>query len=211
MDAIKDVLYCASQSASRQMILRNSGILFELLGHSSDEYVPHPEEDFNAYVLAIAQAKMKTVILPAPSKRIQQPLFVLTADTLVRTQKTRQVLGKPRDVAEAKVMLHMVGQELIDVVTGCCLEKLEHDNKGTWRVIDAAHWTTAAVVEYVVNPELIDDYLAATSFALHACAASIVEGYGQNFLKSIQGSYTSVLGLPLFELRQELKRLGFRF
>lgn len=192
------------------MILRNSEIPFKLLEHTSDELVPHPEDDFKAYVLAIAHAKLKTVILPTPGEHGSEPLFVLTADTLVRTQKTRQILGKPRDREHARQILTIVGQEPIEVVTGCCLEKMVADD-GQWKTVDAAHWTTETLVEYVVEPVLIDDYLASTPLALRACGASIVEGYGQNFLKSIQGSYTNVLGLPLFELRQELKRLNFRY
>lgn len=208
---IKDVLYCASQSASRQMILKNSGIAFKVLEHTSDEQVPHPEEDFNAYVQAIAHSKLKSVILPTPQEHGEQPLFVLTADTLVRTQKTHQILGKPRDKDDAHQMLKLVGSETIEVVTGCCLEKMVIGADGQWETSQSSHWTTQALVEYVVPTEHIDAYLDATPLALHGCGASIVEGYGQNFLKSIQGSYTAVLGLPLFELRHELKRLNFRF
>ena len=207
----KDILYCASQSASRQMILKNSGIVFKVLQHMSNEQVPHPEEDFNAYVLAIAHSKLKSVILPTPQEHGAQPLFVLTADTLVRTRKTLKILGKPRDKDDAREVLTLVGREPIEVVTGCCLEKMVIGADGQWETSQSSHWTTQALVEYVVEPELIDAYLDATPLALHACGASIVEGYGQNFLKSIQGSYTAVLGLPLFELRHELKRLNFRF
>lgn len=208
---VKDVLYCASQSASRQMILQNSGICYKLLEHSSDEQVPHPEADFRAYVLAIAHSKLKTVILPQPSEHGTEPLFVLTADTLVRTQKTLQILGKPRDKDHGRHMLMLVSQEPIEVVTGCCLEKMVVATDGQWKTVDAAHWTTEALVEYIVAPELVDEYFNTTPIALYGCGASIVEGYGQNFLKSVHGSYTAVLGLPLFELRKELERLHFRF
>lgn len=193
------------------MILKSSGIAFKLLEHASDEQVPHPEDDFHAYVQAIAHSKLKTVILPSPTEHGSEPLFVLTADTLVRTATTLQILGKPRDVQHARAMLTLVGQEPIEVVTGCCLEKMAAGADGVWQTVDAAHWSTETLVEYCVEPALIDDYIAATPLALYACGASIVEGYGQNFLKNIQGSYTNVLGLPLYELRRELKRLQFRF
>ena len=43
------------------------------------------------------------------------------------------------------------------------------------------------------------------------CGAGVIEGIGQAFLKNINGSYTAVIGLPLFELRQALKKIGFKF
>jgi len=46
---------------------------------------------------------------------------------------------------------------------------------------------------------------------MYCCGAGMVEGFGASFLKSINGSYSAVIGLPLFELRDALKKLDFKF
>jgi predicted house-cleaning NTP pyrophosphatase (Maf/HAM1 superfamily) len=58
---------------------------------------------------------------------------------------------------------------------------------------------------------MVDRYFEKTPFFLNISAGCAVEGFGQSFLKSVNGSYTGILGLPLFELRQALKTLGFKF
>ena len=57
----------------------------------------------------------------------------------------------------------------------------------------------------------VDLYLKNTPHALKAACSGVVEEFGQNYFKSIKGSYSSVIGLPMFELRLALKELGFKF
>jgi predicted house-cleaning NTP pyrophosphatase (Maf/HAM1 superfamily) len=44
-----------------------------------------------------------------------------------------------------------------------------------------------------------------------SCGAGRIEDFGENFLKSVNGSYTTILGLPMFELRRALKEIGFKY
>jgi len=76
-----DVLYIASQSRARQRLLTFAGIPYHVLEHGSDENLPYDGGSFAAYVLAIAQSKMRAVVLPARQEVATDYLFMLTADT----------------------------------------------------------------------------------------------------------------------------------
>lgn len=205
----RDILYLASQSFSRRELLNYSGIKYETIEHSSDEIVALREHDFHGYVLSIAQHKMDAVILPAPQED-GDVCFVLTADSLVFTPQSKHILGKPVDRADASRMLALMRTEPVEVVTACCLHK-KIVRAGVWEVAEELSWTTSAEIEFYVDQDLEDWYFAQMPRALQACGAGIIEGFGSNFLKSVNGSYTAVQGLPLFELRQALKKFGFRF
>lgn len=198
------VLYLGSQSRSRQNLLTLAGINYKVIAHTSDECGISTTGSFNDYVLAIAQHKMEHLVLPAPS---EQSIIVLTADTLMRTAKTKQILGKPVDLNDAKAMLTLVSQEEIELATGCCLERKEFN--GSWKTIEKNHWVTPATFEFSIDKTELDIYFKKLPQALHACGAGIVEEFGLNFLKRVYGSFTTILGLPLFELRDALKKMNF--
>jgi len=56
---------------------------------------------------------------------------------------------------------------------------------------------------------MTDYYLEQIPHAINACGAGIIEDFGLNFLKTVNGSFTAILGLPLFELRKALTTMGF--
>ena len=68
--------------------------------------------------------------------------------------------------------------------------------------------TVVTQVWFDVPDDAVQQYLA-TSHALQAAGAMVIDGPGAPFVKEVRGSYTNVLGLPLFELRQMLKKLHF--
>jgi septum formation protein len=203
----KNILYLGSKSKAREMLIAGSDISYEILQHDSDECGVDSKLDFEEYVQKIANEKMKHLLIPDKLKT-EKHVFLLTADTLVKTLKTRQVLGKPKDLQDAKRMHKILREEPVEVVTGCCLEKKTFEN-GEWKTLEKKHFTTKTIVEFCVDEEYEDLYFKKMPYALNACVAGIVEGYGQNFLKRVYGSYTSVLGLPIYEVRQVLKEMGF--
>jgi len=144
------------------------------------------------------------------SKGATRPIFVLTADTLIRATLSNQVLGKPRDINHARDMIGLLRREPAEVVTGCCLEKRIYEN-GAWQLQDTISWTTSSIAEFIIDEAMVEQYFEKVPFFLNIAAGCAVEGYGQSFLKSVNGSYTGILGLPLFELRQALKKLDFKF
>lgn len=197
--------------------MKEACIPFQVLTHTSDEEVAKEGVDFFGYVLAIAQHKMRALELPTSfchpglsSGSSHNYLFVLTADTLVRTVHSNQIFGKPSDERDARRMLRILRDEPAEVATGCCLEK-KIWNGAAWQTHDARLWTISAVVEFFIDEDSVDEYFKKMPQAFQSSGTAIIEGFGQNFFKSIQGSYTATKGLPIFELRQTLKTLGFRF
>jgi len=206
----RDVLYLASQSPARQKLLTWADITFKVMTHSSDENVEQTQSTFEAYVLAVAQSKMHSLTLPQPAEVGKPYMFVLTADTLLRNSKTGFILGKPGTRENAVKMLTVDLREPAEVVTGCCVQKYELQD-GAWVAGQGANWTTKAVVEFYVDDQSIDTYLKLLPQAINCAGAGIVEDHGLSYLKSVSGSYSAVIGLPLYELRQELFKLGFKF
>lgn len=205
----KNFLYLASQSKTRQQLLEIADIPFKLISHKSDERVSDSGLSFEQYVLAIAQEKMQEIIYPPKSEiEFNKPYFFLTSDTLVRGLSSSEVFGKPKDLQDAKRMLRALRDQTILVATACCLEKKIFDGK-EWKNIDQKHWVVTATAEYCVDEESLDKYLEKVPSALSIASGATIEGYGHNFVKTIDGSYSAALGLPIFELRQILKKMNF--
>lgn len=205
-----DTLYLGSQSSARRRLLDYAKINYCIIAHGSDEVLSCAPATFPEQVLAIAKHKMQTLVLPDSSTIHDEYIYVLTADTLVRNIVTGQVFGKPTDRDNAIAMLTSERQAPVEVLTGCCLDKL-HRHNNSWIKADAAHWVTGATIEFCVDTDAVDQYFSAFPFVLQCSGAGVVEDHGLSYLKSISGSYTAVLGLPLYELRLALKNMGFRF
>lgn len=205
-----DILYLGSQSKSRQKLLNDVCIPFEVVAHTSDEQVVRGDMPLEQYVMAIAQEKMCTLNLLCAPRREKDYRFVLTADTLVYLITSGTILGKPRDREDAKNMMRKLRSEVTTVLTGCCLQKHIYRD-GLWHLEASSTWVGSAEVEFHVDEEAMDGFFEREPVLLAAAGAAIIEGYGQLFFKRINGSHSAVIGLPLFELRQELKNMGFLF
>jgi len=205
----KDILYIGSQSTARHRLLDFAGISYKVLVHTSDEQPRVGVNAFQDYVLAVAQGKMRSLRLPEPTKTDSDYIFALTADTLERSPSTSQIFGKPMNKDHAVKMLKTLRQGPVEVVTACCLDKFYRRNDG-WQRGEHEQWLVSSMVEFYVDDASIEGYLAAMPMALQASGAAMVEDNGLRFLKSIQGSYSAVIGLPLYELCHNLRKLGFK-
>ncbi|MCK4264857.1 Maf family protein [Candidatus Babeliales bacterium] len=207
---MSDVLYLASQSKNRQELLRRCKINYEVLRHDADELSIDPSLEFNEYVLAIANEKMKHAVLPQAEAVKQRPAFILTADTMLKTiEKNPHLIGKPIDREDARRLLGLLRKVPFLVTTACVLEKKKFDKK--WISLEKKELIVSATAEFCVEEKEIDFYLDSTPESLSSCGATAVEGFGDNFLKSINGSYSAALGIPIYELRKLLKELDFSF
>ena len=137
----------------------------------------------------------------------QEPIFLLTADTLVNS--AGHILGKPEDFEDAKRMLKLISKEPILVTTGCVVEKRVFNSK--WQIESQTKLIVSATVEYCLEDKEIEPYLNMVPGAMTCCGAATIEGIGENFLKNINGSYSTVIGLPIYEVRNALKVMGFIF
>jgi septum formation protein len=200
----KNVLYFGSKSASRRMLLEEAQIPFVTVDQHADESqcdwgLPLPQ-----LVLTIALYKMQHVILP-DGKQEGDICFVLTADTMSH-DKDGVIHGKPvdRDDAIKKIKLAATGSFLC---TAFCIDRKVW-KEGKWVIEERIADIVSAEFLYIVPDQWMDIYLEKTPF-LDVSGAIAVEKFGNQFLKTVHGSYSTIIGLPVFEVRQALEKLGF--
>lgn len=197
-------LYFGSKSAPRRMLLEEAQIPFAVVGQDADESqcdwgLPLPQ-----LVLSIALYKMQHVILP-PGKEEKDICFVLTADTMSH-DKAGKIHGKPTDRNDAisKIKAARDGSFLC---TAFCIDRKVWRN-GAWKTDERIADIVSAEFSFIISDEWINTYLENTPF-LDVSGGMAVEKYGNQFLKVMHGSYATIIGLPLFEVREALEKLGF--
>jgi septum formation protein len=181
-------IYLASRSPRRQELLRQVGVRFEVVEASVDER-REPGQGPADYAVAMALAK-------ARAARAAQALPVLGADTDVVIDD--EILGKPRDRGDALAMLARLAGRTHEVYSGVA-------------VVQGARAETALSVTRVsfgaITPAQAAAYWDSGEPADKAGAYAI-QGLGARFVKNIEGSYSGVMGLPLFETVQLLAGFG---
>jgi len=202
--SIPKKLYLASTSRSRQLLLEEARIPFEVVGHGADEELVDRSLPFLELLQAIARYKMEHALLPAGIAEGQE-IMVLSADSMGHDAQG-VVHGKPKDKEDAIRKIKTLGEKAV-TATAYCLDKKRWDGK-SWVTVERKERVVKAHYKFVVPEHWIERYLE-HSWAMIASGAIAVEFYGAQFLEWIDGSYTAVMGLPLFELRQDLEHLGF--
>lgn len=199
---MKPVLFLGSKSLARQKLLNDMGISFVLVDQNANEVVP-PAPSLRELVSAVALQKMDHVAIPA----VQQDIcFVLTADTM--GQDVRGVVhGKPASRVDAIEKIKALrGTGLVG--TAFCLDKRRYES-GAWIVEERILEYVEARYDFDMPDQWIEQYLERVPQYVDMSGAITVEGYGAQFLKSVDGSYTTILGLPIFEVREALEKIGF--
>ena len=198
-------IYLASNSPRRRELLRQIGVAFDALlfrsGSRSDDDVdetPLAGESARDYVQRIALAKAAGGAQRVRWRHLPQRA-VLAADTTLELDGA--IIGKPDSAAHAREILHTLSGRSHDVLTAVALtdgERTEHRlNVSTVRFRHLA-------------PEDIQRYLA-TGEAMDKAGAYGVQGHAAVFIEDIRGSYSGIMGLPLFETAQLLTRFGLTF
>lgn len=200
---MKNILYLASKSFSRKELLRKAGMPFVVINQDADETTCDWNQQLQKVVETIAIHKMEHVIMPTGQEGAIA--FVLTADTL-SVDATGTISGKPTDIndAIAKIKAARGGVNLCG--TAFCLEKKIFKN-GKWSTDKQIVKFVHAEYYFEVPDEFIKDYIK-HSGALEAAGAITIED-GPQYLKSVSGSYSAIVGLPMYELWQALTELGF--
>ena len=128
------------------------------------------------------------------AKQIPDAL-VLGADTLVF--RDNEILGKPRSLAEAARMIGRLQGRTHQVVTGVCLMHLRRHEERIFAV-------STDVLFHPLTKKQIADYLAKIH-PLDKAGAYAIQDYGELIISEISGSYSNVVGLPIEQLRAELR------
>lgn len=191
----KDFVYLASASPRRSELLRQIGVQFQIRPAAISEE-PLPAETPEAYVIRLAAAKARAV---TAGLRGSEQAPVLAADTAVVLG--REILGKPADVGEAAAMLERLSGRSHRVLTAVALdcggqvESRHSDSEVRFRAT-----TAAERLAYCATGEPLDK-----------AGGYGIQGHAAVFVESLQGSYSGVVGLPLFETAALLARAGVGF
>jgi len=203
MPHIKNVLLLGSKSPSRQKLLQEAKVPFTLVEQDVDETKCDWALPLEQVVESIALYKMQHLILPQGKEG--DHCFVLTADTLSQDHEGG-INGKPVDRADAFVKIKGArkGSRL---VTAFCLDKKVFVD-GAWSIEKRIIQCESAQYEFIIPDHWIDIYLD-NSLGLSASNAIAIEDFGSQFLKVMHGSYSTIVGLPMYEVREALESLGF--
>ncbi len=191
-----DGIYLASRSPRRRELLRQIGVRFTAVSADVDETV-QPGEAPVAYVSRLALLKARTLWQQvAVGQAAAHP--VLGSDTTVVLDN--RILGKPRDQTEAASMLLALAGRRHQVMTAVALV---HDSGVEQALV------TTEVTFGPISAEQAAAYWATGEPADKAGGYGI-QGLGAVFVEQIKGSYTAVVGLPLFETANLLRKVGVR-
>ena len=181
----------ASASPRRADLLKLLERDFEILPATVDE-VAHDHLTPLEVCQLNAHRKARAVAKKVPDA------LVLGADTLVF--RDSEILGKPRNLAEAERMLSRLQGRTHQVVTGVCLMHLRAHVERIFAV-------STDVLFHPLTRRQIRDYLAKIH-PLDKAGAYAIQDYGELIVSEISGSYSNVVGLPVEKLRAELDAWG---
>lgn len=181
----------ASASPRRSELLESAGITFVVAPADICED-PLPEENPVDHVQRLAEEKARA------SAAVADGRFFLGADTIVLCDG--EIMGKPKDAADAERMLRKLSGVHHEVVTGFAI--FDRERKGA--VIEAVR--TKVFFKHLRDEE-ITDYIA-TGCPFDKAGAYAIQGGAAHMVRKIEGSYTNVVGLPLCEVVETLRRLG---
>jgi septum formation protein len=187
-------LILASQSPRRHQLLSQLGYEFSVQASDIDEAVK-PTELATEYVVRLAKEKAKK-IFSSLSNTEQINNVVLGSDTCVVIDN--HILGKPTDLADCVKTLSLLSDNQHQVLTAIAV--VAQDKIVTKLVTTQVHFKVLSITEieaYWLTGEPQDK---AGSYA--------IQGIAGQFVKSINGSYSAVVGLPLYETAALLKEQG---
>lgn len=195
-------IYLASRSPRRRELLRQIGVKFNLLlmretlGRPVDiDEQPLTDETPADYIHRIVRSKANEGWRRVMQRRL--PLLpVLVADTIVTLDGC--ILGKPRDIEHAKEMLTALSGRSHQVLTAIGV--------GVKDTVQVRLSTTTVRFREISERE-IRNYLANNNI-LDKAGAYAVQGMAAAFIVEISGSYSGVMGLPLYETAQLLEEIG---
>jgi septum formation protein len=190
-------IYLASRSPRRAELLQQIGVDFEVLPSDVDE-APLSGEAPQDYVVRLARLKAEVGLARLKgSDMLMLPL--LAADTTVCIDGV--ILGKPGDDADAAAMLRRMSGRWHAVLTGIAVAT--HSGIILTALsstqVEMATLSEADIVAYIASGEQRDK-----------AGAYAIQGLAGTFIRRIEGSYSGVMGLPIFETVQLLKNAGIK-
>ena len=188
-NASENILILASGSPRRRELLEAAGVPFEVHAYETDERAL-PDEAAGSLVQRLSCLKARAAETHHPGR------VILGADTVVVLDD--RILGKPKDMAEAKRFLHGLSGRTHVVLTGVTLI----DGRGhsdTW--LAASHVTFKTLTD-----KIIDEYVRLTN-PLDKAGAYGIQSHGEMLVERVDGLMSNVIGLPVEEVVERLKTI----
>jgi septum formation protein len=195
---IHSPLILASQSQSRAQILSQIGLEFKGVPSGVDEDILKKQGQemswsMDRIALELARAKAKVVSDQHPDA------LVIGADQIMGCEG--QAFDKAKDLTEAADQLGFISGKSHYLYTACVLFQ---DGQEVW-----SHVNIPALKVRSLSEEFIQDYVQKLGDDILRCVGCYqIEGRGAQLFESIDGDIFTIMGLPLFPLLQELRRLG---
>jgi septum formation protein len=174
-------LILASASPRRRELLAQAGFVFDVIAADIPE-LSKPGEDPIRFVTRLAREKAEAV---ADRHSLPPGALILGADTIVLVDG--EVLGKPKDAADAARMLRLLSGRTHQVITGVCLLRGRERQRAA--EVTFVRFNTLSDAE-------IDDYIA-TGEPMDKAGAYAIQGRAGRWIPRIHGCYFNVVGLPL--------------
>ena len=193
-------IYLASQSPRRQELLKQIGVKYEMLAPEPGEDAESieaslPNEKARDYVARVTLAKSEAAL----ERHIERALPwapILCADTTVSlpSHLGGEILGKPFDAVDAERILKLLSGKTHQVLTAVAL-----------RISPTSEPVSIVQTSEVTFTKLSEDQIAkyiASGEPFGKAGAYGIQGLGSSLIESITGSYSGIMGLPLFETSQ---------
>jgi septum formation protein len=187
-------LILASKSAGRRQALQHSGVPFEIIPADVDERAIESRLDgADADAIALALARAKALAISAEGR------LVLGADQVASCEG--RIFGKPPTMRDAEALLRFLSGRRHRLHSAIALAR---DGAVIFATVGVADLTMRALSE-----DFIAAYLTATGEnALTSAGAYQIEGLGAQLFSKVEGDYWTIMGLPLLELFEALRRQG---
>lgn len=179
-------LVLASKSPRRAEILKNAGVDFTVRVQDADETLPADISPENA-VMYLAEIKARAV-------KSEKGEIVLGADTVVVLNG--KILGKPNSREQAFSMLRALSGKTHSVFTGVCAVSDEKTEK---------FFEKTDVTFLEISDSEINGYID-TGEPFDKAGAYGIQGFASKFVKSINGDYFNVVGLPICKIYEKILR-----
>lgn len=182
----------ASNSQRRQEILKDAGFNFKIIKPDIDER--SNKEIITEKILDIAIKKLEHIAKDNSND------FILAADTVVELDG--KILGKPKNREEAYNFLKALSGRTHRVITAYVFKNISKN-------IFIKDVVISEVEFWKLDTETINWYLDTGEF-IDKAGAYAIQGYGRIFVKEIKGDYYSIMGFPISNFLENLRKIGFK-
>lgn len=198
-----DFLYLASQSPRRRQLLEQLGVRYELLLPDADEDAEALEAERAGEAPAAYVERVTLAKLGAARQRLKRRGLpaapILCSDTTVALG--RRILGKPRDADDATEMLRSLSGREHRAITAVAL--------GTARRTECE--VNVSRVRFAPLGEAELAAYVASGVPMGKAGAYAIQSQAAAWIERITGSYSGIMGLPLYETARLLQRFGVRY